>query len=69
MCWKIAPIVHQLVPVEPAISVIIVSDFELTDPKTWHDDIEVLKALAAQDFDEPFELIVVENSRFSIEHH
>ncbi len=50
---------------EPAISVIIVSDFELTDQKTWHDEIEVLKAFAAQDFDEPFELIVVENSRFA----
>jgi len=52
---------------EPAISVVIVSDFELTDQKTWHDEIEVLKAFAAQDFDEPFELIVVENSKFANE--
>ncbi len=52
---------------EPAISVVIVSDFELTDQKTWHDEIEVLKAFAAQDFDEPFALIVVENSRFADE--
>ncbi|MEA5412741.1 glycosyltransferase [Synechococcus sp. BA-120 BA3] len=44
---------------------VIVSDFELSDQKTWHDEIEVLKAFAAQDFDEPFELIVMENPRFA----
>ena len=50
---------------KPIVSIIIVSDFELTEQKTWHDEFEALKAFAAQDFDEPFELVVVENSRFS----
>jgi hypothetical protein len=59
------PADSEIAAPEIAVSVVIVSDFERTDRKTWHDEIEVLKAFAAQDFDEPFELIVVENSRFA----
>lgn len=47
------------------VAVLIVSDFELIAQKTWQDEIETLKAFVAQDFDQAFELILVENSRFA----
>lgn len=41
------------------LTVIVVSDTEGAR-KTWEDEIAAIKALAAQDFDEPFALMIVE---------
>lgn len=48
-----------------AISIIIVSDFELSTEKSWQDEIRCLAAFRKQDFAEPYELILVENSAFA----
>jgi len=44
------------------ISVIVVSDFEASKKKNWKDELRMAKALANQDFDEDFEIIVVEST-------
>lgn len=46
---------------QPAVSVIVVSDYEAAETKTWADEIAMVRALAAQDFKEPFRLIIAEN--------
>jgi hypothetical protein len=43
------------------ITVVVVSDFEAYEVKTWQDERRVLKALAQQDIKEPFEALLVEN--------
>ncbi len=43
------------------ISVLIVSEFE-TGEKNWSDERQIVEALAQQDFDTPYELIIVEST-------
>lgn len=65
-------LVQPLAPVEntnvssvnPAISVIVVSDFEASEHKTWKDEIGMAHALAVQDIGIPFEVIFVESDEF-----
>ena len=45
----------------PAISVVVVSDYRAGEDKSWDDLRATLAALAGQDFDEPFECLLVEN--------
>lgn len=47
-------------PSAAEVSVVVVSDFE-GEEKTWSDEIEMLRALAAQDYDRPFRVLVAEN--------
>jgi hypothetical protein len=47
-----------------ALSVIVVSDYEPTQQKTWQTERLSLHALAAQDIAEPFEVLLVENQEF-----
>lgn len=47
----------------PAITVIVVSDFEASAVKTWQDERQALRALARQDIDEPFDVLLVEHGR------
>lgn len=47
------------------VSVIVVSDFEASDEKTWKDEIAMAHALATQDIEADFEVIFVESDRFS----
>ena len=42
---------------------IVVSDFEASDQKTWKDEIKMLRALACQDIEVPFRVVVVESGR------
>jgi len=44
-----------------ALSVVIVSDYEPGAVKTWEDERRILKAMAEQDIQEPFGIILVEN--------
>jgi len=48
----------------PVASIVIVSDYGSGAEKGWQDLRATLNALAAQDFDEPVEFLLVENSRF-----
>jgi glycosyltransferase involved in cell wall biosynthesis len=43
------------------LSVVVVSDYEPGQQKTWQDERAALAALAAQDIDEPFDVILVES--------
>lgn len=43
------------------LSVVLVSDFEPTSIKSWKDELALLQALADQDIDEPFEVVLVES--------
>jgi hypothetical protein len=45
------------------LSVVLVSDFEPTSTKSWKDERELLQALADQDIEEPFEVILVESEQ------
>jgi hypothetical protein len=58
------PAVHYLLPMPSAISVIVVSDYGSTSTRSWNDERACLDALAAQDFDEPVEVILSEDERF-----
>ena len=51
-------------PEKPKISLVVVSDFEASQQKTWQDEIEMAQALAEQDIDAPFEVIFVESDEF-----
>jgi hypothetical protein len=44
------------------LTVIVVSDFEAGETKTWKDERRILKALARQDIAEPFHVVVVEHA-------
>lgn len=44
------------------LTVVVVSDYEASDEKTWEDEREALDALAAQDVAEDFRVILVENA-------
>jgi hypothetical protein len=48
---------------QPAVSVIVVSDYAGGDAGPWDDLRGSLRALARQDFDEPMEVLLVESSR------
>ena len=48
----------------PALSVIVVSDYNSADERTWNDERSCLSALAAQDLTEPFEVIVSEDEKY-----
>lgn len=48
----------------PAISVVVVSDYGSSATRSWNDERACLDALAAQDFDEPIEIILSEDERF-----
>ncbi len=43
------------------LTVVVVSDFEDGDVKTWADEIDMLHALAAQDYGRSFRVIIAEN--------
>ena len=45
------------------IDVVVVSDYNSTTGRTWKDERACLAALAAQDTDEPFEVIIAEDER------
>jgi hypothetical protein len=47
----------------PRISVVVVSDYEASEEKSWTEEHKNLAALAKQDIQEPFDVILVENSR------
>ena len=49
---------------DPIISVIVVSDYGSAESKTWNDERRCLGALAGQDIGEPFEILLLESSRF-----
>ncbi len=46
---------------QPELTVVVVSDYEASEQKTWGDEIAMAKALAAQDIAEPFRVIIAEN--------
>lgn len=46
----------------PRLTVVLVADTEDGD-KDWHDEIACVDALAAQDIEEPFNILIVENKR------
>jgi hypothetical protein len=48
----------------PVASIVIVSDYGSGDEKGWQDLRPTLSALAIQEFDEPVEFLLVENSRY-----
>jgi hypothetical protein len=43
------------------LSVIVVSDYEANEEKTWKDERRILHSLANQDLDDPFDVILLEN--------
>jgi hypothetical protein len=45
----------------PAVTVVVVSDYEEARQKSWTDERALLRALGQQDFFEPFEVLVMEN--------
>ena len=45
----------------PVVSVLIVSDYVSSDESQWNQMRRILRAIAAQDFNEPVEVILVEN--------
>ena len=49
---------------QPSVSVVVVSDYEGHDNKTWKDEHLILAALAEQDIDEPFEVFLIQNNEF-----
>ena len=44
------------------LTVVVVSDYEADEEKTWKDERRILHSLAAQDIDDPFDIILVENT-------
>ena len=49
---------------EKMISIVIVSDYEGGENKTWQDEIEILQALSQQDFRENPPIYLIENEKF-----
>jgi hypothetical protein len=49
---------------QPVISVIVVSDYNSAEQRTWNDERTCLEAVAAQDLKEPFEVIVSEDEKY-----
>ena len=45
---------------EPALTIIVVSDFEADHEKSWKDEISMAHALAAQDIGEAFKVVIAE---------
>jgi hypothetical protein len=43
------------------LTVVVVSDFEPSQHKSWHDELGMVEALARQDFELPFDVIIVES--------
>ncbi len=43
------------------LNVVVVSEYEASDVKTWRDELRVLNALAKQDIDVPFNIVMVES--------
>lgn len=50
---------------EPAVTVVVVSDYKSGEEHSWNDIRELLRALARQDFAEPFEVILCETEAFA----
>jgi hypothetical protein len=48
---------------QPAVTVMVVSDYRPGEQKSWDDLRTTLTALAGQNFDEPVEYLLLENSR------
>lgn len=46
------------------VSVVIVSDYEASSVKSWKVEERMLKAFAAQTFNEPFEVLLIDNERY-----
>jgi cellulose synthase/poly-beta-1,6-N-acetylglucosamine synthase-like glycosyltransferase len=46
------------------VSVVVVSDYEPSDIKSWETEESILKALAAQTYTAPFEILLVENDQY-----
>ncbi|GJL94842.1 MAG: hypothetical protein DHS20C05_12470 [Hyphococcus sp.] len=44
----------------PALTIIVVSDFEADREKSWKDEISMARALAAQDIGAPFKVVIAE---------
>ena len=47
-----------------SITIVVVSDYASTAARSWNDERRCLDALAAQDFHEPLEILLVESDRF-----
>lgn len=45
-----------------AVSVVVVSDYEPAPAKRWSDERRILQALAEQDIDEPFQVVLAEHA-------
>ncbi|MGD1855065.1 MAG: glycosyltransferase family 2 protein [Leptolyngbyaceae cyanobacterium] len=46
------------------VSVVIVSDYEASSIKSWKVEERMLQAFAAQTFDEPFEVLLIDNEQY-----
>jgi hypothetical protein len=55
---------NKVAMASPAVTVLVVSDYEGPDEKSWASERAVLQTLARQDFAEPFEVILVEHEAF-----
>ena len=49
---------------EPAITVIVVSDYNSATERTWNDERTCLAAVAAQNLREPFEVVISEDEKY-----
>jgi hypothetical protein len=49
-------------PSQSRLTIVVVSDYEAREVKTWKDEKRILNSLAAQDIDGPFDIILVENN-------
>lgn len=49
---------------EPAITVIVVSDYSSAAERTWNDERTCLAAVAAQNLNEPFEIVISEDEKY-----
>lgn len=47
-----------------SITIVVVSDYASTATRSWNDERRCLDALAAQDFPEPVEILLLESDRF-----
>ena len=48
----------------PSVSIVVVSDYEECDKKTWKEERLILAALAQQDFEELLEIFLIQNNEF-----
>ena len=49
---------------EPTITIIVVSDYNSAAERTWNDERACLEAVAAQNLEEPFEVVIAEDEKY-----